>query len=164
MKQASTLFLKIVVIILGIPVLSVSIYGLPKIVKIAFHEAFANGTVLGYIVLSMMLVIYISMIPFYVALYQTWKLLGFIDQHLAFSENSVIALKKIKNCGKIISGLYVVILPFVYIVAEWDDAPGLIVINLVFIGASLVVAVFAAVLQRLLQQAIHLKEENELTI
>jgi hypothetical protein len=58
----------------------------------------------------------------------------------------------------------VVILPLVFVVAEWDDAPGLIVINLVFIGASFLVAVFAAVLQRLLQQAIEIKEENDLTV
>ena len=30
-----------------------------------------------------------------------------------------------------ISGLYVVILPFIYVVAELDDAPGLIIIGMV---------------------------------
>ena len=57
-----------------------------------------------------------------------------------------------------------VVLPFVYIIAEWDDAPGLILIGLVIIGASMVIAVFAAVLQRLLQEAIDIKSENDLTV
>ena len=64
----------------------------------------------------------------------------------------------------IISGLYVVILPFVYIVAELDDAPGLIIVGMVPIFASMVIAVFAAVLQRLLQEAIDIKSENDLTV
>jgi len=35
---------------------------------------------------------------------------------------------------------------------------------LVIIGASIFIAVFAALLQRLLQEAINIKEENDLTI
>ena len=70
---------------------------------------------------------------------------------------SVAALKKIKFCAIIISGLYVVILPFVFLVADLDDAPGLVIIGMVPVFASMVIAVFAAVLQRLLQEAIAYK-------
>ena len=77
---------------------------------------------------------------------------------------SVRALKVIKFCALTISGLYVVIIPFVFLLAELDDAPGLIIIGMVPIFASLVIAVFAAVLQRLLQEAITIKSENELTV
>lgn len=55
-------------------------------------------------------------------------------------------------------------LPLFYIVAEADDAPGLIIIGLVIIFAATVVAVFAAVLQKLLKNAIAIKSENDLTI
>jgi hypothetical protein len=47
----------------------------------------------------------------------------------------------------------VVGMPFFYIFAELDDAPGVILIGMLFIFASMVIAVFAAVLQRLLQEA-----------
>ena len=70
-------------------------------------------------------VMYVSAIPFYTALYQSFNLLTYIDKNQAFSQMSVEALKKIKNCAIAISGLYVVALPFVYIMAEVDDAPGL---------------------------------------
>ncbi|WP_085992204.1 DUF2975 domain-containing protein [Oceanobacillus senegalensis] len=163
MKQVSTLFLKITVIIMGIPVLALCIFGLPQLVKVAFSHT-ANGDTLGYIVLSILIVMYIATIPFYMALYQTLKLLNYIEKDQAFSQISVIALKKIKNGAKIISGLYVVILPLVYIVAEWDDAPGLLLIGMIIIGTSFAVAVFASVLQRLLQKAIDIKEENDLTV
>lgn len=163
MKQVSTLLLKTMVIIMGIPVLALCIFGLPQIGILAFGHA-TDGATLGYIVLSMLFVMYVSTVPFYIALYQTLKLLSYIDKDQAFSGLSVVALKKIKNCGKLICGLYVLILPLVYIVAEWDDAPGLILIGMIIIGASFAVAVFASVLQRLLQKAIDIKEENDLTV
>ena len=60
--------------------------------------------------------------------------------------------------------MYLVALPFVYIMAEVDDAPGLIIIGMIPIFASMVIAVFAAVLQRLLKEAIDIKEENDLIV
>lgn len=163
MKQVSTLFLKIIVSAMGIPVLALCILVLPKIVNEAFGYT-AKGDTLGYILLGILIVIYISAIPFFLVLYQAIKLLTYIEQDKAFSQISVKALTKIKNYGKLISSLYVVVLPLVYIVAEWDDAPGLILIGIVIIGASFAVAVFASILQRLLQKAIDYKEENDLTV
>jgi hypothetical protein len=107
---------------------------------------------------------YSAAIPFYFALYQAFKLLSYIDKNKAFSELSVKALKNIKYCAITISALYVVIIPFVYLVAEKDDAPGLIIIGMVPIFASMVVAVFAAVLQKLLKNAIDIKSEYDLTV
>ncbi|MGO4375941.1 DUF2975 domain-containing protein, partial [Paenibacillus sp. MCAF20] len=45
-----------------------------------------------------------------------------------------------------------------------DDAPGIILVGMVLIFASLVIAVFAAVLQKLLKEAIDIKSENDLTV
>lgn len=42
--------------------------------------------------------------------------------------------------------------------------PGIIVIGMVLIFASMVIAVFAAVLQKLLKVAIDIKSENDLTV
>jgi hypothetical protein len=55
-------------------------------------------------------------------------------------------------------------MPLLYLMAEADDAPGIIVIGLVLIFASMVIGVFAAVLQKLLQEAIEIKAENDLTV
>lgn len=163
MKQGSTLFLKIAVIFIGIPVLAACIFLLPQIAKEAMEQA-ANGAILAYVVFAVLLIMYVSAIPFYYALYQSFKLLRYIDNNQAFSQVSVTALKSIKKSAITISGLYVVALPFVYIVAEWDDAPGLILLGMVMVGAPMVIAVFAAVLQRLLQEAINIKSENDLTV
>ena len=129
MKRGSTTFLKIAVIVLGIPVLALCIFGLPQIAIVAFEEAGNGGIKLASMVIGILTVMYISAIPFYIALYQAFKLLSYIDKNEAFSQISVWALKKIKICAITISGLYVVVRPFVFMIAEWDDAPGLALIG-----------------------------------
>lgn len=163
MKRGSTLFLKLAVFLMGIPVLAMCLFLLPQI-AIEANDAVEKGLELAYVVYGILMVMYISAIPFYFALYQSFKLLSYIDKNQAFSDLSVRALKKIKTCAIIISGLYLLALPFLYIMAEVDDAPGLIIVGMIPIFASLVIAVFAAVLQRLLKEAIDLKEENDLIV
>ena len=91
-------------------------------------------------------------------------MLNFIDRDKAFSKLSVRALGRIKYCAVIFSVLYVIGLPFIYHVADREDAPGLMVIGLAMSFAPLVIAVFPAVLERLLQSAIAIKKENDLTV
>jgi len=160
MKRGTTLFLKIAVILIGIPVLALCIFLVPEIASFAVL-LYPDIAYLKYLVLIDM---YAAAIPFYFALYQAFKLLSYIDNNIAFSELSVKALKKIKYCAIIISILYVVGMPIFYLMAEIEDAPGIIVIGLILIFASIVIGVFAAVLQRLLQVAIDIKIENDLVI
>ncbi|MBP1934410.1 DUF2975 domain-containing protein [Ammoniphilus resinae] len=160
MKRGTTLFLKMAVILMGIPVLALCIFLVPELGNVAAKllPAFTPTKFLVFIVFDG------AAIPFYFALYQAFKLLTYIDQNKAFSELSVIALRKIKYCAITISGLHLLALPLFYLFAEMDDAPGVIFLGLVVPFASLVIAVFAAVLQRLLQEAIHIKSENDLTV
>ncbi|WP_085523667.1 DUF2975 domain-containing protein [Tuberibacillus sp. Marseille-P3662] len=160
MKRVSTFFLKIAVILIGLPVLAVCIFLVPEIASYA-AELYPDMTYMKYLVL---IDLYAAAIPFYFALYQAFKLLHYIDKNKAFSELSVRALKNIKHCAITISILYVVGMPLFYLMGEKDDAPGIILIGMVIIFASLVIAVFAAVLQKLLKEAIDIKSENDLTV
>ncbi|MFJ7738682.1 DUF2975 domain-containing protein [Lysinibacillus sp. NPDC097287] len=160
MKPGTTLFLKITVILIGIPVLAMCIFLVPEIANFA-AELYPDNAYIKYLFL---IDLYATAIPFYFALYQAFKLLSYIDKNKAFSELSVSSLKKIKYCAFSISILYVVGMPLFYLIAERDDAPGIIIIGMVMIFASFVIAVFAAVLQKLLKEAIDIKSENDLTI
>lgn len=160
MKRGTTLFLKIAIILIGIPVLALCIFLVPEIANFA-AELYPDNAYMKYLVL---MDLYAAAIPFYFALYQAFKLLSYIDKNKAFSDLSVKALKTIKYCAITISVLYVAGMPLFYLVAEIDDAPGVIVIGLVIIFASMVIAVFAAVLQKLLQEAIDIKSENDLIV
>jgi hypothetical protein len=160
MERGTTLILKAAVILMGIPVLALCIFLVPEIANFA-AELYPDHTYLRYLVY---IDFYAAAIPYYAALYQAFKLLTYIDKKQAFSEVSVQALKRIKHCGIAISCIYVVGLPLFYLIAEKDDAPGIILIGMVLIFASMVVAVFAAVLEKLLKEAIAIKSENDLTV
>ena len=160
MKRGTTLFLKVAVILMGIPVLALCIFLVPELGNTAAKLV----PEFAYIQYYVFIVFYTSAIPYYFALYQAFKLLSYIDNNKAFSELSVKALKKIKYCAITISILHVLGLPLFYFFAENDDAPGVIFVGLVVPFASMVIAVFAAVLQRLLQEAIDIKSENDLIV
>ena len=154
MKKGSTLFLKVVIYLIALAVLGLCV--------ILVGNAFGNQDVGMYFPILMGMTI--TAIPFFYALYQGLLLLRRIDMNTAFSEKSVKAIKTIKYCAFTISVLYAAGMPFIIYIAEKDDAPGAVLIGLVFILAPLVVGVFAAVLQKLLQNAIDIKSENDLTV
>jgi hypothetical protein len=156
--KRETLFLKIAVFLIGTPVLALCVFGLPWLAKDS------AGSELAYLIYGILVVMYVSAIPFFVALYQAIRLLSYIDKNHAFSELSVKALKNIKYCATTISILYVAGMPLFYLMGEKDDAPGVILIGMMFVFAPLVIAVFAAVLQKLLKNAIDIKSENDLTV
>lgn len=160
LKRASTLFLKAAVLTIGSAVLALCIFALPATWR-AVAEEYPDIT---YALYGILLAMYATAIPFFIALYQGLRLLGYIDKNKAFSELSVKALKRIAYCGVAIGVVYAASLPFFYTWAQEDDAPGLVVIGMVLVGASLTVAVFAGVLQRLLKNAIAIKSENDLTV
>lgn len=158
--KRETIFLKFAVVCMGIPVLALCIFLLPGISNYV-AEITPGHSYTKYLFLIGM---YATAVVFYVALFQTFKLLTYIDKNKAFSELSVTALKNIKSCAITISILYVVELPIIYLIADSDDAPGVMLIGLIITGAAMVIAVFAAVLQKLLKNAIDIKYENDLTV
>lgn len=154
MKKGSTIFLRLAVFVLGLGILAICIFALPAGIM---ND---NTGMYGPILLGL----YIPAIPFFMALYQALKLLGYIDKNNAFSDLSVQALKQIKYCGISISILFTLGMPYIFTVADKDDAPGVVAIALVIVGASAVIATFAGLLQKLLKNAIDIKSENDLTV
>ncbi len=154
MKRTSTLFLKLIIYLITLTVLALCIFILPRGIM-------TDRT--GYYI-PIIWGMYVTTIPFFCAVYQTLKLLQYIDKNKAFSDASIKSLKYIKYSASVISTLYFIGLPLIYNAADRDDAPGVMLIGLVFTFAPLVIAVFAAVLQKLLQNAIDIKSENDLTV
>jgi len=157
--KKSTLLLKVAIILIGIPVLVLAV-----LLWAGVGDTAIQALTLGYVITGILIGITLSMVPFYTALYQTYKLITYIDRNKAFSSLAVRGLRKIKQYAFIITGIYILILPLVYIVAEWDDAPGLILIASIPAFAAFVVGVFSSVLEYLLEEAIDIKNENDLTV
>ena len=158
--RRETMILKIAVIMLGIHVAALSVLLLPWIAR----DAAQSSIRMAYVIYGILILMYISVVPFFAALYQGFRLLGYIDSNKAFSELSLKSIQKIRSCAAAISIIYLFAMPLFYIVAEIDDAPGVILVGMIFVFAPLTVTVFAAILKKLLKNAIDLKNDNELTI
>lgn len=157
--QRETLFLRVVVILVGIPVLGLLLW-LPWIANAAVEV----NQELAYLKYPGLVILYVTAIPFFLALYQALRLLRYIDDNRVLTDLSVISLRNIKYCAVTISLLYGFSMPFLVLAADKDDAPGIVAIGLVITFASIVIAAFAAVLQKLFKTAIDIKSDNDLTI
>ncbi|MBP9771700.1 MAG: DUF2975 domain-containing protein [Candidatus Pacebacteria bacterium] len=153
MKQGSTFFLKSIIYLIGLAVLGLCVILLGVSVS-------GNGGLYLPVLINML----ITAVPFFIALYQGLLLLTYIEKDTAFSDLSVQAIRNIKHCAFTISVLYAIGMPFLIYAADKDDAPGAIIIGLVCIFAPLITSVFAAVLEKLLRNALALKSENDLTV
>jgi hypothetical protein len=159
-KRGSTLFLRLAVIAMAAGGFIIGMFFVPGAAKewVYYFPEIAWARYL------LMVGLYTSAIPFYIALYQAMKLLGYIDHNTAFSLASVHALKRIQYCGIVMGIIWMSGMPFIYYFAERDDAPGAILFGMAFAAVPFAVSVFAALLKKLLQNAIDMKAENELTV
>lgn len=156
----STVFLRAVILLIGAIVLALSIFALPNM----WQGQPTEIPLVSHAVFLIMIGLYATTVPYFIALWQGMKLLTLIDRNKAFSAASVLALRNIKHCAVIIAVLYVGGIPLLYPIAELEDAPGLILIGAAFACAPVAVAVFASLVEKLLQSAIEFKTENDLTV
>ncbi len=160
-KKGSTLLLRTALVFMGLIVLVLAVFALPSLYKGALVEfPYAPKVVLGIVI-----VLYAVTVPYFLVLLQSWKLLVLIDQGIGFSKFSVTAFRNIKYAS-LIGGLLLMLgfVPLLYPIAEKDDAPGLLVYGFAFACVPFVVSVFAAVMEKLFQNAVDMKSETELTI
>jgi hypothetical protein len=162
-KTGLTIITKGVIYLMGIAVISICAILLPELAR---EEAVANpnaGPAYPFLIGAWVLTI-----PIFIALHQTLKLLSYIDTNNAFSNRSVITLQKIKMCAIAFSILIAVGAITVIVMARMDDpreeVTHIFTVGFIFTFASSVVATFAAVLKRLLQDAISIKSENDLIV
>jgi hypothetical protein len=108
---------------------------------------------------------YAASIAFFVALYNAFKLLGYVGKNKVFSPNSVKTLRNIKYCAIVLSILIVAAGLYIRIAHNKEDDPaGFLAICIVTTFVSIVVATAAAIFEKILQNAIDMKSENDLTI
>lgn len=161
MKNGSTIFLRLALIAMG---LLAVILGAVLVLQVDqnWAEEFPS---IAYAEYPIIVGLITSVIVFWAALHQAFRLLDLIDHNKSFSKLSVKTLQSIKYCAFVIAGVFTLGMPVVFHIAQKEDAPGLIlIIGAIFVGAPILVAVFAGVCQRLFQNAIDIKSENDLTV
>lgn len=103
--------------------------------------------------------IYIGSIPFFMGLYQVFKLLEYIDQNRAISHHSIQALRKLKACALVLIGFIALALGYLALMATGtnEDAAGAIALGLIMIVASGSVATLAGIFQNRIQRGLTIK-------
>ena len=159
MKKNSTVFLQVVIVLIGIVALFIMI-------RFPLTEGRAVNLDLFSIYSDPFIVYgYLASIAFFVALYQAFKLLGLIRKNQVFSLNSMKALRTIKYCAIILSILIVLAALYIRIFHAKDDDPaGFIAIAILATFISIVIATAEAVFEKTLQSAVDIKSENDLTV
>jgi len=96
-----------------------------------------------------------------VALYQAFKVLGYIGQDKAFSQATLKALRTIKFCALAIIG-FVALGELFIMLGNSDDRAGGVFMGILITFGSAVIATAAAIFDRVLQNAVDIKSENDL--
>jgi hypothetical protein len=161
MKRSSIIFLQIVIVLIGVAAIALLLWepqveGVNKdatLFEIYFQDPF-------------LALVYAGSIPFFIALYQAFQVLGYVGRNKVFSPEVVKALRIIKYCALAIIGFVVVEEFFILLMNNGDnDNPGApILLGVLIIFPSIVVATAAAMFERILQNAVDLKSENDLTV
>lgn len=158
MKRGSTAFLKFVLLLIAISALVGMLW---------FPQTEGRATNLDLIsIYSDPLIIfgYIASIPFFFGLFQAFKLLNLIDANKAFSQGAINTLKNMKFASLSLIGFVAVAVLFIRFFAQGDDPAGPTMLGILASFAATVIATAAAVFQKLLQNAIDIKSENDLTV
>lgn len=96
------------------------------------------------------------------ALFQAFKLLGYVDKNKIFSQAAVKAARNIKYCATAIVAFIVAAEVYLFIVQRGkDDITGGVAMGLFIIFASLIVVSTADVFEGLLQKAITKQKKDD---
>ena len=148
MKRSSTIFLQAVILLIGIGALAVMLWE-PHLEGRNAHatlfEIYFKDPFLAYA--------YIASIPFFAALYQAFKVLGYVRQNKTFSQATVKALGTIKYCAIAIIG-FVAVGELFIMLGNSDDRAGGIFMGILITFGSVVIAIAAAMFERILQNAV----------
>jgi hypothetical protein len=160
MKRGSTIFLQIVILLLGAGVLAFLLWE-PQVegrnVNATLFEIYFKDPFLAYI--------YLASVPFFIGLYQGFKILGYAGRNEIFCQRSVRALQIIKYCA-LTTAIFILGAEgyFFIFISGTDDIAGGVMMGVFVILVCAVIAAAAAVFERILQNAVDIKSENDLTV
>lgn len=157
MKKGPTIFLQIVIVLIAIGAVALMLWE-PHIEGRNAHatlfEIYFKDPFLAYA--------YLASTSFFAALYQAFKVLGYIGQDKAFSQATVKALRTIKFCALAIIG-FVALGELFIILSDSDDRAGGVFMGILITFGSAVIAATAAMFERIFQNAVDAKSENDLS-
>src|SRR5262245_49669959 len=159
MTRGAILFLRAVIVLVGVGVLAALLWE-PQLEGRNAHADLATI----YFRDPFLAYVYVGSLPFFFGLYQAFRLLGYVGQGQAFSPAAVAALRRIKYCALAVVGFIVGAEAYIIFGIDSDDRAGGVAMGAWTGFVCLVTATAAAVLERVLQSAVDLKSEHDLTV
>ncbi|MFO0912067.1 MAG: DUF2975 domain-containing protein [Pirellulales bacterium] len=159
MTRSSPIFLQAVVVLIGVAALGLLLWephlegrnAQATVFQIYFHDPF-------------LAFVYLGSVPFFVALYQAFRLLGYAGQNRVFSPAAVQSMRTIKYCALAIMAFVAVGEVIILITGDPDDRPAGVFMGILITFGSTVIATAAAMFERILQSAVEIKSEHDLTV
>lgn len=161
MKLNLTTISKTAVYFIGLSIFTICAILLPELAREEAVGKPDHPSALPFLIAA-----WVLSIPIFIALHQALKLIMFIDQNKVFSDQTVKTIQNIK-ISSIVFILMVILADSIIITIgrnTGEDIPPFITLGFIIVFVTSVITTFTAVLQRLLEDAIVLKTENELTI
>ena len=158
LKRSSAAFLQAVIVLIALAALALLLWEPHTEGRNAHATAFEiyfKDPFLAYA--------YIASIPFFAALYQAFKVLGYARQNKVFSQAAVKALRIIKFCAIAIIG-FVAGAELFIMLHDSDDRAGGVFMGLLITFGSIIIATAAATFEWILHKALEMKTENDLTV
>src|SRR4026208_99755 len=154
-KKGPTIFLQVVIVLVGIGALALMLWETHiegRNAHATLFEIYFKDHFLAYA--------YLASTPFFGALYQAFKVLGYIGQDKAFSQATLKALRTIKFCALAIIG-FVALGELFIMLGNSDDRAGGVFMGILITFGSAVSATAAAMFEQVWQNALDTKSEND---
>ncbi|KND52118.1 MAG: putative membrane protein [Parcubacteria bacterium C7867-003] len=146
MNKTTVTILKVGVVVMGIFVLVFMLWE-PHLegrnVNSTFFEVYFKDPFLAYA--------YIASVAFFVALYQTFKLLGNVGENKIFTPESLKSLRTIKYCGRVLLAFVLGFMGYLFIVRPEEDIAGGVFMCLIAVVVSGGIATVASRFEKVLQ-------------
>ena len=156
--RSATIFLQVVIVLIGIGAIALLLW------EPHLEGRNANATPFEiYFKDPFLVYAYVASTPFFVALYQAFKVLRYAGRNQVFSQAAVDALRTIKFCAIAIVG-FVAVGEVIILFNESDDRAGAVFMGILITFGSVIIAAAAATFERILRNAVDLKSENDLTV
>jgi len=143
MKRNSTFLLKVVSFVIVIPMVSLFILLLPWVMS-GLAEVIPVSNYIKYLGF---IGLYGAIIPFCFGIYQIIKLFNYMKNKVS-SELYLETVKNMKYASITVSFLYVLGMPLLFLMADKDDAPGILLFGLIVFLVNCVSAILSAVFER----------------
>jgi len=157
MKRRATLLLRLMLVLIGAGALTFLLWE-PHI-----EGRNANATVFAiYFKDPFLAYAYVGSTPFFIGLYQAFKVLGHAGNNNEFSPMAVRSVRTIKYCAFALIG-FVAVGEIFIVLGESDDRAGGVFMGILITFASIVVAIAMRLFERALQCRMHAQSRNEST-